>query len=52
MFFGELFTDLSKAFDFISQDLFNVKLNATGLTITVLKLILDYVLNQKQRTKC
>lgn len=39
MFFVELFTDPSKTFDFISQDLINVKLNATGLSISVLKLI-------------
>lgn len=49
-YFGEFFTDLSKAFDFLSEDLYNVKLNATTVSsFSVLKL--DYAPNQKQITK-
>lgn len=48
--FWRIFTDLSKAFDFLSEDLFNVKLNATTVSsFSVLKL--DYAPNQKQITK-
>ena len=48
--FWRIFTDLSKAFDFLSEDLYNLKLNATTVSsFSVLKL--DYAPNQKQITK-
>ena len=44
-YFGEFFTELSKAFIFLSEDLFNVKLNATTVSsFSVLKL--DYARNK------
>ena len=49
--FGALFTDLSKAFGSICHDLLVAKLHAYGLSLPALKMILDYLLNQKQRTK-
>ena len=45
--FGALFTDLWKAFDCLSHELFTAKLHAYGL---FLSLIHDYLLNSKQRT--
>ena len=43
-------TDLSKTFDCIFHDLFIAKLNAYGLSLPALKLIPDYLQNQKQGT--
>ena len=49
--FGVILTDLSKAFDCICHDLLVSKLHAYGLSFPALKIIQDYLLNQKQRTK-
>ena len=49
--FGSLLTDLSKAFDCICHDLPVAKLHACGLSLPALKMIQDYLLNRKQRTK-
>ena len=49
--FGAILTDLSKAFDCICHDLLVSKLHAYGLSFPALKIIQDYFLNQKQRTK-
>ena len=49
--FGALLTDLSKAFDCICHDLQFAKLHAYGLSLSTLKMIQDFLLNQKQRTK-
>ena len=48
---GILLTDLSKAFDCISQELLIAKLNAYGFTKNALRLINDYLSKRKQRTK-
>ena len=49
--FGALLTDLSKAFDCLSHDLFIAKLHAYGLDLASLKILQDYLTNRKQRTK-
>ena len=49
--FGAILTDLSKAFDCICHDLLVAKLHAYGLSLPALKMIQDYLLNRKQRTK-
>ena len=49
--FGALLTDLSKAFDCLSQDLMIAKLHAYGLDLASLKTLQDYLTNRKQRTK-
>ena len=49
--FGALLTDLSKAFDCLNHDLLIAKLNAYGFSLPALKLIHDYLLNKKQRTR-
>ena len=49
--FGAILTDLSKAFDCICHDLLVAKLHAYGLSLPHLKMIQDYLLNRKQRTK-
>ena len=48
---GALLTDLSKVFDFISHDLFIVKLKAYGFQIDALNLGDNYLSNRKQRVK-
>ena len=49
--FGAMLTDLSKAFDCICHDLLVAKLHAYGLSLPALKMIQDYLLDRKQRTK-
>ena len=49
--FGAIHTDLSKAFDSICQYLLIEKLHAYGLSLPVLKMNQDYLLNRNQRTK-
>ena len=49
--FYALLTDLSKAFDFISHELFIAKLEAMGFETDALNLVYDYLSNRKQRVK-
>ena len=49
--FGVLLTDLSKAFDCLSHELFIAKLNAYGFSLSALKLMQSYLSERKQRTK-
>ena len=49
--FGALLTDLSKAFDCLNHDLLIAKLNAYVFILPALRLIHDYLLNRKQRTR-
>ena len=49
--FGAILTDLSKAFDCICHDLLVSKMHTYGLSLPALKMIQDYLLNRKQRTK-
>ena len=49
--FGALLTDLSKAFDCLNHEHLIVKLHAYRLSFSSLKLVHDYLLNCKQRTK-
>ena len=49
--FGAILTDLSKAFGCICHDLLVSKIHAYGLSLPALKMIQDYLLNRKQRTK-
>ena len=49
--FGALLPDLSKSFDCLNHDLLIVKLNAYGFSLPALRLIHDYLLNRKQRTR-
>ena len=48
--FGDLLTDLSKAFDCLDHELSIAKLNEYGFSLPVLKSIQDYP-NRKQITK-
>ena len=49
--FGTLLTDISKAFDCLSNDLLIAKLRAYGLDLASLEILRDYLTNIKQRTK-
>ena len=49
--FGALLTDLSKAFECLSQDLLIAKLKAYGFCIDSLISVEDYLTNRKQRTR-
>ena len=49
--FGALLIDLSKAFDCLNYELLIAKLHAYGLSLSSLKLVHDYLLNRKYRTK-
>ena len=49
--FGALIKDLSKAFDCLIHDLLVPKLKAYGFSLPALRLIHDYLLNRKQRTR-
>ena len=49
--FGALLTDLSKAFNCLSLELFIAKLDAYGLDKTSLILMHNYLSNRKQRVK-
>ena len=49
--FEALFTDLSKAFDCLSDELLIAKLDAYGFDKSALKLINIYLSNRKQRVK-
>ena len=49
--FGALLIDLSKAFDCLNDDLLIAKLNAYGFSLPTLRLIHDYLLNRRQRTR-
>ena len=46
-----MLTDLSKAFDCLSQELLVAKLIAYGVEISSVRLIYDYLTNGKQKTK-
>ena len=46
-----MLTDLSKAFDCLNHELIVAKLNAYGVTLPALKLVHDYLLDRKQRTR-
>ena len=48
---GVLFTDLSKAFDFLIHGFLIAKLEAYGFTYDSLKLINSYFTDRKHRTK-
>ena len=49
--FGVLLTGLSKAFDCLSHELIIAKLNAFGFSLSALKLMQNYLVERKQRTK-
>ena len=49
--FGALLTDISKPFDYLSQDLFIAKLHEYGIDIDSLNILQNYLSNRKQRTK-
>ena len=49
--FEALLTDLSKAFACLNHELLLPKLHASGLSLSSLELVHDYLLNRKQRTK-
>ena len=46
-----MLTDLRKAFGCLNHELLVAKLNAYGFTLPALKLVHDYLLNRKQRTR-
>ena len=50
-FVGTILMDLSKAYDCIPYELLKAKLKCYGIDNGSLRLLLDYLTNQKQRTK-
>ena len=50
-FVGTILMDLSKAYDCTPHEIIIAKLECYGLDKTSLRLILDYLINRKQRTK-
>ena len=50
-YFRALLTELSKAFDYISQEFILAKLYAYGFSLRALRLIHSYLTNIKQRTR-
>ena len=49
-YFGVLLTDLSKAVDCLTHELFKAKLHAYGFDLPALKRIQSYLSNRKKRT--
>ena len=49
--FGALMTDLSKTFNCLQRELLIAKLHAYGFSLAVLKLVISYLSNRKQRPK-
>ena len=49
--FGALFTDLSKAFNWISHHLLIAKLNAYGFSTDSIRLVPEYLTNHQQRIR-
>ena len=49
--FGALLTDLSKAFNFMTNDLLIAKLHALNFDMNALNLIFDYLTGRKQRVR-
>ena len=49
--FGNLLTNMSKAFDCLNHELLCAKLNVYGFTLPALKLVHDYLSDRKQRTR-
>ena len=49
--FGAVLTDLFKAFDCLSHELIIAKLNAYGFSLSALKLMQNYLVERKRRTK-
>ena len=49
--FGVLLADLSKALDCLSHELITAKLNTYGFSLSALRLMPNYLIERKQRTK-
>ena len=49
--FGALLSNLSKAFDCLSHDIFIAKLHAYGTDLALLDILQDYLTNRKQKAK-
>ena len=49
--FGVLLADFSKAFNCLFHELIIVKLNSYGFSLTALKLMYNYLVEQKQRIR-